>query len=150
MNLSEVKKLNEHNKQFVANLNKFLGEKWKLRYENKKVNNWGTSSHRSLSIMVEKSGYKPIRVPLLATEGEDFFTEKFLQERLDLICKNAKGSVLREFKENYDKFLMPKINHDELQQLLSTTGNLKNIIEDTSVATTTQPTTVIRKGPTKI
>ncbi len=150
MSLSDTRKLNEHNKRIVSDLNKFMGDEWKLRYENKKVGYWDDTSYRSISIMVEKRCYKPIRVPLLATGGEDFFTEKFLQERLDLICKNAKGRVLREFKEYYDKFLMPKINHDELQQLLSTTGNLKNIIEDTSVATTTQPTTVIRKGPTKI
>lgn len=149
MNLSEVKKLNEHNKQFVARLNKFLGDEWKLRYENKKVNSLGFS-YRTMAINVEKKGYMPIKVPLLATEGEDLFTEKFLQERLDLICKNAQGKVLKEFKEYYDKFLIPKINHDELQQLFSTTENIQNIIENTSKATTTLPTTVIRKGPTKI
>ncbi len=150
MSLSDTRKLNEHNKRIVSDLNKFMGDEWKLRYENKKVGYWDNTSYRNISIMVEKRCYKPIRVPLLATEGEDFFTEKFLQERLDLICKNAQGKVLKEFKEHYDKFLMPKINHDELHQLLATTNKLKEISEDKISVTTAQPTKVIRTGPNKI
>ena len=118
MNLKEIKKINAHNKALIKELNEFIGPEWKLTYKNEKNYMWGHSS-RSVSISVEKRLYQSIKLPILATEGEELFTDKFLKERLDLICKDANGKVLQDFKKDYDRFFNIRMMYENISNILN-------------------------------
>jgi hypothetical protein len=118
MNLKEIKKINAHNKALIKELNEFIGPEWKLTYKNEKNYMWGHSS-RSVSISVEKRLYQSIKLPILFAEGEEMFTDKFLKDRLDIICKDAKGKVLQDFKKDYDRFFNIKIMYENISNVLN-------------------------------
>lgn len=127
MNLQDIRKVNAHNKGLVKELNDFIGPEWKLTYKNEKNYMWGHSS-RSVSISVEKRLYQSIKLPILFAEGEEMFTDKFLKDRLDIICKDAKGKVLQDFKKDYDKFFNIRMMYE----------NISNILNEEKIDTTSQ------------
>lgn len=118
MNLKEIKKINAHNKALIKELNEFIGPEWKLTYKNEKNYMWGHSS-RSVSISVEKRLYQSIKLPILFAEGEEMFIDKFLKDRLDIICKDAKGKVLQDFKKDYDRFFNIKMMYENISNVLN-------------------------------
>ncbi len=103
MELAEVKATNKYNKEFIVKLSQFLSNDLVVSYISKKNNHFNYSTY-DVSIRLEKKGYKPLRLPILFTNGKlTRFNNKFLQERLDVICKDSKNTMVQEFKCGYDK-----------------------------------------------